>query len=346
MSDLFCFLDGFGSGGPLNKSILIVSVPAGSTVTATLGPQIKTAQEKNGEAWLKNLDVGEWTLKLTKDEQTATVKFNIPEFGVYRTSMAFQLYPDDFDWSGMGEKGVNYEIVRDDDTPIPVEDYRKYNNWKFLAFTSGFFIAKKDGHIDAFLVAGGGGGGESSNSYGGGGGGGNVETIKSIQITEGTRYEIVVGAGGTVNNNGGSTTAFGHAVVGGGKGDTANIDDGRGSAKYSNGASGGGLYPGGNGGSDGGDASNATEIAGKGQGKTTREFGDPGGKLYSAGGGGGVYTSGGKTPGKAGDDSAGDGGKDAPENRGGGGGGCNHSSGPVGKGGSGIVVIRNAREVA
>ena len=89
MNDLFCFLDGFGSGGPLNKSILIVSVPAGSTVTATLGPQIKTAQEKNGEAWLRNLDVGEWNLKLTKGEQTATAKYNIPEFGVYRTSMAF-----------------------------------------------------------------------------------------------------------------------------------------------------------------------------------------------------------------------------------------------------------------
>lgn len=89
MSDLFCFLDGFGSGGPLNKSILIVSVPAGSTVTATLGPQIKTAQEKNGEAWLRNLDVGEWTLKLTLGEQSATAKYNIERFGVYRTSMAF-----------------------------------------------------------------------------------------------------------------------------------------------------------------------------------------------------------------------------------------------------------------
>lgn len=72
-----------------DKSILIVSVPAGSMVTATLGPQIKTAQEKNGEAWLRNLDVGEWNLKLTKGEQIATAKYNIPEFGVYRTSMAF-----------------------------------------------------------------------------------------------------------------------------------------------------------------------------------------------------------------------------------------------------------------
>ena len=78
-----------GSGGGLNKSVLIVTVPAGSTVTATLGPQIKTAQEKNGEAWLRNLDVGEWNLKLTKDDQTATTTYNIEEFGVYRTSMAF-----------------------------------------------------------------------------------------------------------------------------------------------------------------------------------------------------------------------------------------------------------------
>ena len=89
MSDLFCFLDGFGGGGPLNKSILIVSVPVGSMVTATLGPQIKTAQEKNGEAWLRNLDVGEWNLKLTLGQQSATAKYNIERFGVYRTSMAF-----------------------------------------------------------------------------------------------------------------------------------------------------------------------------------------------------------------------------------------------------------------
>lgn len=72
-----------------DKSILIVSVPAGSTVTATLGPQIKTAQEKNGEAWLRNLDVGEWNLKLTLGDQSATAKYNIERFGVYRTSMAF-----------------------------------------------------------------------------------------------------------------------------------------------------------------------------------------------------------------------------------------------------------------
>ena len=72
-----------------DKSILIVSVPVGSMVTATLGPQIKTAQEKNGEAWLRNLDVGEWNLKLTKGEQSATAKYNIERFGVYRTSMAF-----------------------------------------------------------------------------------------------------------------------------------------------------------------------------------------------------------------------------------------------------------------
>ena len=124
MSDLFCFLDGFGGGGPLNKSILIVSVPAGSMVTATLGPQIKTAQEKNGEAWLRNLDVGEWNLKLTLGEQSATAKYNIERFGVYRTSMAFFLSAADFVWGGT--KGTDYEIVQDDDTVIPEEDYPKY----------------------------------------------------------------------------------------------------------------------------------------------------------------------------------------------------------------------------
>lgn len=213
------------AGSNFTKSVIIVSVPAGSTVTATLGPQIKTAQEKNGEAWLRNLDVGEWNLKLTLGEQSATAKYNIPEFGVYRTSMAFQLYPDDFDWSGMGEKGVNYEIVRDDDTPIPVEDYRKYKNWKARLLTSGYIITLVTGRIDVFLVAGGaGGGGGGYGGDGGPGGGGYHKTI-TVNLTAGKKTEIVIGAGGLGGHwnssqgepatKGGDTSAFGETVSGG-----------------------------------------------------------------------------------------------------------------------------------
>ena len=77
-------------GGGFNKSVIIVTAPTGSTVTCTKGTTVKTATEKNGEWWFKNLDIGTWTLRAEKDgEQPVTQKFEITEFGVYRVHMSF-----------------------------------------------------------------------------------------------------------------------------------------------------------------------------------------------------------------------------------------------------------------
>ena len=76
--------------GSLTKSIIIVTdLPTGSTVTATKGDVVKTSREKNGEWWFKNLDLGEWTLRATLGDQSATTKFNIEQFGVYYVSMSY-----------------------------------------------------------------------------------------------------------------------------------------------------------------------------------------------------------------------------------------------------------------
>lgn len=73
-----------------NKSIIIVSAPPGVILTATLNNVTKLGIEKlPGEYWIENLDIGEWELKLVKDEKFAIKKFNITEFGVYRTIMSF-----------------------------------------------------------------------------------------------------------------------------------------------------------------------------------------------------------------------------------------------------------------
>lgn len=311
MSDLFCFLDGFGSGGPLNKSILIVSVPVGSMVTATLGPQIKTAREKNGEAWLRNLDVGEWNLKLTLGEQTATTKYTITEFGVYRISMSFFLSAADFIWEGT--KGEDYEIVQDDDTVIPEEDYQKYKNWKARILTSIAVTPKRDAKIDVFLVGAGGVGAH------GGGGSGYTKTGMGINLVKDTRYEITV-AGSVKSGQGGTTTAFSLKAKGG-------LASGQGS-EGGNGGSGGGTWnsPGGKDGEDG--SKDGDGSPGKGQGSTTREFGDPDGKLYATGGSGADYSN----P------------TDRSPNTGNGGNG--NDNGQNVESSSGIVVIRNAREVA
>lgn len=327
MSDLFCFLDGFGGGGPLNKSILIVSVPVGSMVTATLGPQIKTATEKGGEAWLRNLDVGEWNLKLTLGQQSATAKYSIPEFGVYRTSMAFFLSAADFIWEGT--KGTDYEIFQDDDTVIPEGDYQKHKNWKARIYTSITVTPKQNADIDVFLLGAGASGSsrESSQSeYGAGGGSGRTKTAKNIKLTAKEAYTIEIGAGGAPVSGdgvdgkpGGETSAFGNSINGG---DPATIKDYK---SYGGDGGSGGAGRGGTPGTDGSDGTGSQ--SGKGQGTTTREFGEPGGKLYAAGG-----RFGESDPAEA-----------IPNSGNGGDGARGDASGP---GSSGIVVIRNAREVA
>lgn len=76
-------------GGGFNKSVIIVTAPTGSTVTCTKGTTVKTATEKNGEWWFKNLDTGTWTLKATLSGQTETQTVNITQFGVYRIAMSY-----------------------------------------------------------------------------------------------------------------------------------------------------------------------------------------------------------------------------------------------------------------
>ena len=87
MAEAFIFQR--GSSGSLTKSILIVTAPTGSTVTVTKGATTKTAMEKNGEWWFKNLENGEWTIRATLGGQSATAVYKIEQFGVYRTSIAY-----------------------------------------------------------------------------------------------------------------------------------------------------------------------------------------------------------------------------------------------------------------
>lgn len=225
-------------------------------------------------------------------------------------------------------------------------------NWRIKFKSSGTLkftnLGKWDGKLDVFCVGGGGAGGsgywDAGNGYGKAGSGGYTTTQKSVQSTENTSYNIVVGAGGqSAFASGGNTTAFGVTAGGGTK---------------LGGGSGGGAYGNrevNNGGSDGGngDPQDAANIGidhwgspGKGQGRTTREFGEPTGTLYAGGGGAGGNGSAQAHGG------AGGGGNGAwnghpqtsgTENTGGGGGGMYYGLTVLGKGGSGIVVIRNHR---
>ena len=332
-----------GGGGAPNKSTIIVTAPTGSTVTCSMGSTTKTATEKNGVWTFGGLDLGTWTITATKSGQTSTKSVTITRLEVEYVTIAYNQIPE-FTYTG------DFEIVNDSDEPITVSQ----DNWKIRFLTSGTLTFKNlngaENGIDVFLVGGGGGGSRAA------GGGGYTKTQKAVKVTAGTAYAIEVGAGGIAGvgnskagGSGGTSNAFGASANGGKANGTA--------ASYvgANGGSGGGASSsngaGGKGGSDGSDGfhRNGThQESGKGQGTTTREFGESGGKLYAGGGGGCTVTS--SNGGAGGEGGGGSGGNkevnatSGETNTGGGGGAANNKAG--GSGGSGIVIIRNAREVA
>lgn len=238
--------------------------------------------------------------------------------------------------------------------------------------TSGTIVFLEPKVIDVFMVGGGGGGGMriTSNRGFGGGGGGYTRTIKRLSVGANTQIPITVGAGGAVSSNAdgnpGGDSSFNLYSVPGGKGGRNST----GAPEGGNGGSGGGAgvisassY--GTGGSDGanGEKNGANVAGGRGQGFTTREFGEPAGKLYAGGGGGGRYMAS-QTPiissgGNGGGGSGGWAGSNSAlyqpaaagvANTGGGGGGgaittSAAAGASAGAGGSGIVCFREAQEL-
>lgn len=244
--------------------------------------------------------------------------------------------------------------------------------------TSGTIVFLETLTIDLFLVGGGASGSarRASATYkrgDGGGGGGYTKTVKQRDVTANESIAVVIGEGGVgaddprYNNSGanGGTTRFGSEFAPGGKAYAP--DQGYNGGDGGSGGGGGvaSKSSGGEGGTDGGNGSAGDAAGGRGQGTTTREFGEETGKLYAGGGGGGRYMAavqpvvsiggagGGGTGAWAGDT------KDAYQpaasgvaNTGGGGGGgavgtdnlsvANRPIGYVGAGGSGVVCFREA----
>ena len=225
--------------------------------------------------------------------------------------------------------------------------------------SSGTLTVLRQFDADVFLVGGGGSGGYGNNTSTGtgGGGGGYTKTIK-VTLRPATSYEVLIGDGAAPSGRtGGTTSAFGSSVNGGGGGvNYSNSGTPNGGSGGSGGGAGvrSGSSSTGNGGTDGGNGS-TSEIGagGSGQGTTTREFGEVTGKLYAGGGGGGVgYATIGGAGGAGGGGAGGASsrpGNNATPNTGGGGGGGGNAPGSTstrngGSGGSGIVCIRVHRK--
>lgn len=196
-------------------------------------------------------------------------------------SISAPIIGEDFNWSG-GDG--TYQVLDDGG-----------GNWRIKFLSSGTFTPLKNMVIDAFLLGGGGG---RSYVLCGAGGAGYTTTVRSVVLTANTAYPIVVGAAGkniTDGNlngtDGGTTSAFAASALGG-KGSKRGYNTSK-QPGADGGSGGGGLnvsgvhanYSTAAGGTDGGDGTTATTAGGKGQGTTTREFGEADGDLYASGGG-------------------------------------------------------------
>ena len=190
-------------------------------------------------------------------------------------------------------------------------------------------------------IAGGGGGPSSpGNRDGGGGGGGAYAARHGIPVTPGTLYTFVVGAGGGVDTDGGSSSFTGDSSVqvvaaGGKKGTNPPIAGTGGGGQGGQAASSNGdvVFSGGNGG-DGIDGTN--EGGGGGGASGNRLANGANGSPASGGptgGAGGVGANGGGSGGKGGDDNTNNAQAGHSPGGGGGGGGCfeNGAAGAAGQ---------------
>ena len=332
-----------GAGG--TGGTLTITAPANVTATVSKDGKSKTKNSgTSGVVVFKGLAGGTWIVTITGDGKTAQKTVTITTD--YSTAISFNAIPE-FTYTG------DYKIVNDSDKPITVSQ----GNWKIRFLTSGTLkftnLNGAEGGIDVFLVGGGGGSSNTSNEISsGGGGGGYTVTAANVAVKTGVAYSIVVGAGGNVGANGGASSALGKTASGGKAGKAIRGKAG-GDGGSGGGAEGSWRQAGGNGGSNGanGGKTAAGNTGGSGQGTTTREFGESSGKLYSGGGGGGSFEANGGTGGAGGGANGSDSanGKSAAANTGGGAGGAGvtDKNGYKGaNGGSGIVIIRNARGVA
>lgn len=134
-----------------------------------------------------------------------------------------------------------------------------------------------------------------------GGGGGYVNTVKGISVSAGQVLSAIVGAGGRGGYGGDGNYGDGGATSSVTRSGTVLVRASGGKADGDGGSGGGGMGryytatdnpAGGAGGSDGSDGKTGDLPGGKGQGTTTRAFGNPSGTLYAPGGGGGGATNG------------------------------------------------------
>lgn len=318
-----------GSTAPVYE-LQIAGVPGATVTVSNTKKTYSQITDAYGNAVFRKLKKGLWSVIVRKGSEESRYDINVGR--TQSNALNINAIPE-FSYTG------SYQIVDDNGNPIN----SAVKNWKIRFLTNGTltFIKNAVDVIDVFCVGGGGGGqcGRWLNNNehrisGGGGAGGYTATARGVSVSEDVEYNITIGAGGyggyDYYNNGGQggiTSAFGVNAAGGDCGHQEGSNGGSGGARCS------GLNSDAkrSGATDGNNIDFPSYGRGYGQGFTTREFGEPTGKLYSSGGHGYGSAIGGNNTGDGG------GGGTAPGNP------YGSANFPGGSGGSGIVVIRNAR---
>lgn len=236
---------------------------------------------------------------------------------------------------------------------LQIGEFPKYNKYETFLQNGEFTVPNGVYLMQAYLVGGGGGGGtEPYSGYsptssititqlGFMGGGGGYTKLVPIKVTPREKLNIIIGEGGEPGVDGeASFVTRGDIIIaqalGGKSGNNGGMGGSGGgapdnytyviSSEYSKGGIGG------TDGSDGGASAVGSDfIGGKGQGTTTRDFGEDDGELRAQGGAGGGVSSSNKTPAIA---NSGNGGNAKQVTSSGG------SKGNSTAGSSGIVLLR------
>ena len=82
-----------GGGGSKVVASIVVTYPAGSTLTCTLGSKVLTAKDTSGK-WVFGLpNTGNWVVKAAKDSKSKSATVNITAQGQVETvALSYQLY--------------------------------------------------------------------------------------------------------------------------------------------------------------------------------------------------------------------------------------------------------------
>ena len=241
-----------------------------------------------------------------------------------RNNIAWSTIPAGSTYNILNRTGTSRNNIAWGNLNIPVPK----GSQTFTAYGT-FTVPSGVTSIQVFCV-GGGAGGESNGE---GGAGAGYTTNKTVSVTPGQSISVVIGAGGTgwivghvssTRQTAGGSTSFGSLVTAAGGKITTVHQKG---ADGGSGGGAGGVDPG-RGGTNGSNGIGSTSFpngGGRGQGTTTRAFGESNGTLYSTGGDG--------------SDSRGGAGYNKSANTGNGGdaGGSGKNGG---NGGSGILLVR------